>query len=74
MEDKIQPDGVVISTKTQNNSVNSKKWNEMSYNELLEQKNVLSNRFDYYYTHNLPDVANQILKGLVEIEGIMRKF
>ena len=65
-------DGVVISTGGSTNSaIDATRWDSMSFNELIEQKNIMFGRYDFMIQQGNREVANKMLEGLTVLEGLI---
>jgi len=63
---------VTITTQTNVSTVNANKWNEMSVNELLDQKNIMFSRYDYLIQTENFGAADQIMKGINKLEQLIQ--
>lgn len=64
-------DGVTISTSEQNNAIDSSKWSEMNFHELLLQKNILLDRYDYVMSIGNNFAAKQLAEGIINLDSII---
>ena len=65
-------DGVVISTNGSSSSaVDATRWDSMSFNELVEQRNIMFGRYDFMIQQGNKEVANKMLEGLAVLEGLI---
>ena len=63
----------VISTQTNLRAVQSEKWEKMSVNELLDQKSIMFNRYEFLLTSENPEQAKQILNGINRLENLIQE-
>lgn len=52
-------------------AVQSSKWSEMTMEQLLEQRKILTDRYDFMLDAN-PDAAEQIAIGLGQLEVLIK--
>ena len=64
-------DGVIISTSTNNNDIDSTRWADMNFNELLEQKNILFNRYDFLVRVGAAEAAKKLLEGINSVDSFI---
>lgn len=64
-------DGVAITTSVLEHTVNSKKWEEMNFSELLNQKNILFARYEYLTQAGNPIAAQSILGGIHKVDALI---
>lgn len=55
---------------TPNRDVDADKWADMSFDELQEQKYLLSTRYEKVVRLN-KDIAAELLKGIAKVESIL---
>lgn len=62
----------VISTAANVNLVNSSKWEEMTFSDLLEQKNILMNRYEFLMQQENTTYAAAIVQGIQQLDAIIQ--
>ena len=65
-------DGTVISTAANSNAVESSKWDEMNFSDLMEQKNILMNRYEFIMQQENKSYAPLIIEGLLRLEALIQ--
>lgn len=63
-------DGVVITTSTNEHKVDSARWEDMNFSELLNQKNILFQRYEYLLQIGSP-AAKNILEGINALDVLI---
>ena len=63
-------DGVVITTSTNEHKVDSARWEDMNFSELLNQKNILFQRYEYLLQIGSP-AAKNILEGINTLDVLI---
>ena len=63
-------DGVVITTSTNEHKVDSARWEDMNFSELLNQKNILFQRYEYLLQIGSP-AAKNILEGINALDALI---
>ncbi len=63
-------DGVTISTSIIDKKVESDKWSEMNFSELLNQKNILFQRYEYLLQIESP-AAVKMLEGINNLDSLI---
>lgn len=63
-------DGVVITTSTNEHKVDSARWEDMNFSELLNQKNILFQRYEYLLQIESP-AAKNILEGINALDVLI---
>lgn len=63
-------DGVSITTAVVEHKVESNKWTEMNFSELLNQKNIMFQRYEYLLQIESPAAAN-LLEGINTLDSLI---
>lgn len=63
-------DGVTITTSVIENKVASDRWTEMNFSELLNQKNILFQRYEYLLQIESP-AASKLLEGINNLDSLI---
>ena len=63
-------DGVTITTRVIEHKVESDKWAEMNFSELLNQKNILFQRYEYLLQIESP-AASKLLEGVNNLDSLI---
>jgi len=64
-------DGVAITTNVQLSKVDATKWDEMNFNELLEQKSVMLDRYEYLVSIGSNFAAKQVVEGITTLDSFI---
>lgn len=64
-------DGVSISTSVGNNAINSARWSDMNFNELLDQKNIMFDRYEFMVRMGNAGVAKSLLEGINTLDSLI---
>ena len=67
----MSDDGVSITTNVTNSPVNATKWDDMNFNELLNQKNIMFDRYDFMVRMGNSSVAKSILEGINTLDSLI---
>lgn len=62
----------VISTAVNTDLVNSSKWEEMNFSDLMEQKNILMNRYEFIMQQENKSYAPALIQGIQQIEALIQ--
>lgn len=62
----------VISTAVNTNLVDSSKWEEMNFSDLIEQKNILMNRYEFIMQQENKSYATVLIQGIQQIEALIQ--
>lgn len=62
----------VISTAVNTNLVDSSKWEEMNFSDLIEQKNILMNRYEFIMQQENKSYAPVLIQGIQQIEALIQ--
>ncbi len=62
----------VISTAANTNLVDSSKWEEMNFSDLMEQKNILMNRYEFIMQQENKSYAPVLIQGIQQIEALIQ--
>lgn len=62
----------VISTAVNTNLVDSSKWEEMNFSDLIEQKNILMNRYEFIMQQENKSYAPVLIHGIQQIEALIQ--
>ncbi len=62
----------VISTATNVNLVDSSRWEEMTFSDLIEQKNIMMNRYEFIMQQENKSYADQLIQGIQRIEELIQ--
>lgn len=62
----------VISTAVNTNLVDSSKWEEMNFSDLIEQKNILINRYEFIMQQENKSYASALIQGIQQIEALIQ--
>ena len=63
-------DGVVITTSTNEHKVDATRWEDMNFSELLNQKNIMFQRYEYLLQIESP-AAKNILEGINALDALI---
>ena len=66
-------DGTVISTLNIDHIVDSNRWEDMNFSELIEQKRILFNRYEYLMKLENKQAAKGLVEGLERLETIIAR-
>lgn len=64
-------DGTSISTKDNLTAVKSSQWPELNFNELLNQKNIMFERYDFLMRTGSVNIAASILEGINILDSLI---
>jgi|688.fasta_scaffold1789983_2 hypothetical protein len=68
-----QEDGVVLTLDTQTKTLVPKdQWNTLSFNELIEQKNILYDKWDFLSRGENKQLVLEFAQFLIDIEQIIQ--
>jgi hypothetical protein len=68
-----QEDGVVLTLDTQTKTLVPKdQWNTLSFNELIEQKNILYDKWDFLSKGENKQLVLEFAQFLIDIEQIIQ--
>ena len=67
----MSDDGVSISTSVGNNAINSARWSDMNFNELLDQKNIMFDRYEFMVRMGNALVAKSLLEGINTLDSLI---
>ena len=62
----------VISTATNTNLVDSSKWEEMTFSDLIEQKNILMNRYEFIMQQENKSYAAVLIQGIQQVDALIQ--
>lgn len=62
----------VISTAVNTNLVDSSKWEEMNFSDLIEQKNILMSRYEFIMQQENKSYATVLIQGIQQIEALIQ--
>lgn len=62
----------VISTLNNLQKVNSEKWEEMGFSDLVDQKNIMLDRYDFIVSQGNHQLASQLLTGINRLEQLIQ--
>lgn len=64
-------DGVTITTLVRTQAVETSRWADLNFSELLEQKNIMFNRYEYLVNIGNGPAAKGILEGINKLDVII---
>lgn len=67
----MSDDGVSISTSVGNNAVQSARWSDMNFNELLGQKNIMFDRYEFMVRMGNSSAAKSLLEGINTLDSLI---
>lgn len=62
----------VISTLNNLQKINSEKWEEMGFSDLVDQKNIMLDRYDFIVSQGNHQLASQMLTGINRLEQLIQ--
>lgn len=62
----------VISTVANANLVDSTRWEDMTFSELIEQKNVLMNRYEFLMQQENKSYVGPLIQGIQQIDALIQ--
>lgn len=62
----------VISTAANTNLVDSTRWEDMTFSELIEQKNVLMNRYEFLMQQENKSYVGPLIQGIQQIDALIQ--
>jgi hypothetical protein len=66
-------DGVTITTCVNKGAVDSTRWKDLNFTELVNQKTIMLDRYDYLYQQGNTAVAMQVLNGITLLESLIEQ-